>query len=238
MSSDALQRAVQKALDEDAPTDVLFMLLNNCSHGQRGRVTSVLAERAPADARIWLAIAAYRERTDRQAAAVEALLRAYALTSAMKDPAPLRNEFDRVAKKLGLGPLKPATITPELLIESGYQELTAGGPPVTVEVGSDEPALFFIRSPEGECAMFAVRAAPAAEPDGSTGHELAFVEAAGGGRSWGRRGGMLDKGPVTWDVGMSGVRHTTVRMEALAEEGRFRVTAEADEPAAGASSGE
>jgi hypothetical protein len=120
-------------------------------------------------------------------------------------------------------------ITPELLRQSGYVELTPGMDPVALEVGEGEAACFFMQLPDGQCATSAIRAVPTRQTDGMPAHELAYVTTQGGTRGWGRSGWIREGRPNrclnVYDEDSS----ATFTVEELPGGERFRVTAGVEE---------
>jgi hypothetical protein len=226
MSGEAVQEAMEGALTADAPTDLLLVLSRKGSREQRERAMALLEARGSPDPEVWLALAEFHRSMGRKEAGVAALFRAYALTDAVAKPAPLRGKFDRLAKDLGLGPLKPNLITPELLRESGFVELTPGMDPVSVEVGEGEAALFFLQSSDGECATTAARPVRACTPEDTPHYELAYVHTKGGSRSWGQGPDLRDGSPAGCLACMGVDHYGHLTIEKLPGRERFRVTAE------------
>ncbi len=184
MSQGEAQAAIDSTLADTGPTDLLLLFSRSWSDAQRTRALGLLRTRPLTTADANLSVAEMCQGAGRDSQARECLARAAALMLITPDAPELTTRARGIARRLNAEPLLDAPPTAATMLAAGFTELTPGAPPLTRELALDEPALLFLKGPDGKVTAASVRMART-----DTGAcQVAYVEYADGGRSWGRTG--------------------------------------------------
>jgi hypothetical protein len=179
-----LEHAIDATLTAATPTDALMLFSKNWSAAQRTRALDLLSSRPLPTADACLSLAEMCQGAGRNSQARDALARAGALMLVSADTGELATRARGIARRLGAEKTLDAPPTRATMEAAGFTELTPNAPPLERELGLDQQALFYVSGPDGRTSAVGLSVVRAAQ--GAC--QIAYVESANGGKSWGRTG--------------------------------------------------
>jgi hypothetical protein len=140
----------------------------------RARLFDLLEQAPVGSMRSNLALVRLYNQEGKTDKAVDAFMRARALTHAERQHNPEANQFKSLAKKLGDESLAKCDIDLEYFHWAGFIDLTDAGEGVTLERAVNEPAAFCLQTRTGEVATVTVRVESAGQASPSPGQTPAY----------------------------------------------------------------
>lgn len=187
MTAAEVESAIDQALADGAPTDVLLCLENAWTKAQSQKLVERLKKAPPRTPQAALTLARLYNRTGDKDLARAELPRVQALLRTVSDYNDLQNQAKKLAKNLGDEKALDKPIDVTRLAGFGFTELKHGQTVPPREVALDEPAHYYFVDPKGKLHTVSVRVIRPG--GGNTGAcDLASVESTEHGRSWGSGG--------------------------------------------------
>jgi hypothetical protein len=188
MTREEVESAMDEALANNAPLDVLLLFESTWSKTQCRRILERMETEATKSSRGQLAIANIYHRLKEDDKSREALQRADILAKSADQSDALFPQIKSLAKKLEMEAQLKQDPSVEQLKEIGFVELQPDREYEPVQLGIDEPVLFFGFTADGSLKTVAVQVTDATPSDHSRLVQIAYVIRQAGSRSWGRGG--------------------------------------------------
>ncbi len=199
LSRTELQSAASRQLDEGGPLAALLGVSRYFDGEQRKQYFELLETRYASSPAAWTTLAdeyARRKQPDR---AQEAVRRAHWL--AKFDPASKNHAtaIKKLAKKLKVNDLHKARATIDLLRTMGLTEIVAGESTSPVEIGLNEPALFFVTDDDQNWQVLNFRIQRFGNNNASPRYKMATATVSPNSSSW-SSGRLLPTGEISTDT--------------------------------------
>jgi hypothetical protein len=217
MTEREIQAAIDEALAQNVPVDILVRFERLWSADQRSRMLKALESHPPRTPQVALTLANLYHRLKQDEKARGELVRAHALLRTIADPSTLESKVRSLAKELGDEKLVERPIEPATLEGLGFVELKPGSQVAPQDVGLEEPVTFFARLPGGQVKTISLWVVRSSSKTGEASYQLGFLEVAEHGRSW-------TAGGSSYGCELGGDRFANFAMERLGTAERWRLS--------------
>ena len=130
-------------LDAGAPLKTVLIFEQQFGEDEWRQLVTILEVSPPKSPEAWSVLARQYHRRKDDAAAREALRRAWVLLRTAPNPGDLKIKLKQLAKDLGIEEVHDEAVSPELLDELGFIAVGVETPIPAIEIGVDEPVHFY-----------------------------------------------------------------------------------------------